>query len=170
MCFPCRRSDPTWRSFARTLRLAFPRALVPLCLGRLQSWGSQRDLSAEAETGAAFSLPSPDRFSASSQGWEARDAVSSALIEAQTQQLSDSEELDVISANAKDTEDSPPQSRIVEVVTRAVERFSINWPAEREDVRLKSRLDERFSPSRTQSQRNLNAGDCHFFSDLHTEV
>ncbi len=28
--------------------------------------GSQRDLSAEVETGTAFSLPSPDRFSASS--------------------------------------------------------------------------------------------------------
>ncbi len=32
MCFPCERSDPAWRSFARTLRLAFPRALVPLLL------------------------------------------------------------------------------------------------------------------------------------------
>ncbi len=42
---------------------------------RLRSWGSQMDLSAEVETGAVFSLPSPDRFSASSQGWEARAAV-----------------------------------------------------------------------------------------------
>ncbi len=62
--------------------------------GRLQSWGSQMDLSAEEETGAALSLPSPDRFSASFQGWEACTAVSSAPIEAQTLQLSDSEELD----------------------------------------------------------------------------
>ncbi len=46
---------------------------------RMWSWGSQRVLSAEVEMGAAFSLPSPDRFSASSQGWEARAAVSSAL-------------------------------------------------------------------------------------------
>ncbi len=30
MCFARGRSDPAWRSFARTLRLAFPRALVPL--------------------------------------------------------------------------------------------------------------------------------------------
>ncbi len=56
------------------------------------------DLSAEEETGTALSLPSPDRFSASYQ---------------------DSEELDA--ANARDTEDSPPQSRayeeLVEVVT-----------------------------------------------------
>ncbi len=93
---------------------------------RLQSWGSQRDLSAEVETGSAFSLPSPDRFSASSQGWEARAAVSSALIEAQTLQLSDSEELDVVSANAMCTEDSPPQfhayDELVEVVSSAVEK------------------------------------------------
>ncbi len=75
---------------------------------RLRSWGSQRDLSVEVETGAAFSLPSPDRFSASSQGWEARAAVSSLTIEAQTLQLSDSEGLDVVSANAMYTEDSPP--------------------------------------------------------------
>ncbi len=33
-------------------------------------------------------------------------------------------------------------------MTRAVERLSIDWPAEREDVHSKSRLDERFSPSR----------------------
>ncbi len=44
----------------------------------LQSWRSQRDLSAEVETATAFSLPLPDRFSGSSQGWEARAAVSSA--------------------------------------------------------------------------------------------
>ncbi len=120
---------------------------------RLRSWGSQRDLSAEVETGTAFSLPSPDRFNASSQGWEARAAVSSALIEAQTLH---SEELDVVSANARDTEDSPPQSHaydeLIEVVSRAVEKLSIDWPAEREDIRSKSWLDERFLPSRAQPQ------------------
>ncbi len=50
---------------------------------RLLSWGSQMDLSAELETGTALSLPSLDRFSASSQSWEARAAVSSAPIEVQ---------------------------------------------------------------------------------------
>ncbi len=50
------------------------------------------DLSAEVETGTASSLPSPDRFSTSYQGWEAYAAVSSAPIEAHTLQLSDSEE------------------------------------------------------------------------------
>ncbi len=40
--------------------------------------------------------------------------LSSTPVEPQTMQLSDSEEVDVISANAKDTEDSPPQSRAYE--------------------------------------------------------
>ncbi len=97
---------------------------------RLQSWGSQRDL---LETGTALSLPSLDRFSASSQGW-----VSYTPIEAQTLQLSDSEELDVVSVNVRDKEDSPPQSRayeeLVQVVTRAVD-----WPAEKEDVRSRKK-------------------------------
>ncbi len=57
-------------------------------------------------------------------------------IEAQALQLSDSEELDVVSVNARYIEDSPPQSHayeeLVEVVTRAVD-----WPAEKEDVRSK---------------------------------
>ncbi len=75
-----------------------------------QSWGSQMDLSAGLGTSTALSLPSPDRSSASYQVWEARAAVFSAPIEAQTCQLSDSEELDVVSVNARDTEDSPPQS------------------------------------------------------------
>ncbi len=55
------------------------------------------------------------------------------------------------------TEDSPPQSHayeeLIEVVTRVVERLNIDLPAEREDVRLKSRLDERFLPSLAQPQR-----------------
>ncbi len=74
----------------------------------LRSWGSQMDLPVEEETGTALSLASPDRFSASYQGWEARAAVSSAPIEAHTLQLSDSAELDA--ANARDTEDSPPHA------------------------------------------------------------
>ncbi len=37
---------------------------APEAQRRLQSWGSQIDLSAELETGTALSLPSPDRFSA----------------------------------------------------------------------------------------------------------
>ncbi len=57
-------------------------------------------------------------------------------------QLSDSEELDIVSLDVRDTEDSPPQSRayeeLVEVVIRAVD-----WPAEREDIRSKNKKKRR---------------------------
>ncbi len=83
-----------------------------------------RSGSRSGETGAALSMPSPDRFSASYQGWEACTAVSSTTIEAHTLQLSNSEELEA--ANARTTEDSPPQFRayeeLVEVVTSVVEK------------------------------------------------
>ncbi len=49
ICFPYGRYDPAWRSFARTLRLAFPRALVPLlprhsesCSPGVRKWICQR--------------------------------------------------------------------------------------------------------------------------------
>ncbi|MGL5405218.1 MAG: hypothetical protein ACRDAX_00050, partial [Propionibacteriaceae bacterium] len=83
-------------------------------------------------------------------------------------QLSSSEELESVSV--RETEDSPPQSRayeeLVEVVTRAVEKLNIDWPSERQDVRPKSKLDERFLPARSQPQRR----GLPFFPDLHTEV
>ncbi len=130
---------------------------------RLQSWDSQMDLSVEVETGTALYLPSPDRFSASYQGWEARSAVSSTPIEAHTLQLSDSEEL--VTSNARDTEDSPSQSRayeeLVEVVTKAVEQLCIDWPAEREDDRSRGKLAKHILPSRAQPQRRGSHDDYH---------
>ncbi|CAM4670589.1 unnamed protein product [Leuciscus chuanchicus] len=109
------------------------------------------------------------RSSASHQGVEARAAVSSPPMEAPILQLSSSEELDVVSIEAE-SEDSPPQSHafeeLLDVVTRAVHRLSIEWPEDRQDVRSKSKLDERFLPSRTQPRRR----SLPFFPDLHTEV
>ncbi len=81
MCFPCGHSDPAWPCTMGALRLVFPGAFGPAVAEaqrRLQSWGSQINLSAELETGTALSMPSPDRFSASSQGGEAHAADSSA--------------------------------------------------------------------------------------------
>ncbi|CAM4732680.1 unnamed protein product [Leuciscus chuanchicus] len=77
---------------------------------RLQSWGSQMDLTEGFETGSALSQPSPVRSSASVPGSEARAAVSSAQAEVPILQLSSSEELDVVSFGTGDTEDSSPQS------------------------------------------------------------
>ncbi|CAM4566361.1 unnamed protein product [Leuciscus chuanchicus] len=136
---------------------------------RSQTWGSQMDLSLDVETGSALSQHPSDRSSASHQGVEARTAVSSPPMEAPMLQLSSSEELDVVSVEAE-SEDSPPQSHafeeLLDVVTRAVHRLSIEWPEDRQDVRSKSKLDERFLPSRTQPQRR----SLPFFPDLHTEV
>ncbi|CAM4592174.1 unnamed protein product [Leuciscus chuanchicus] len=135
---------------------------------RSQTWGSQMDLSVDVETGSALSQHQSDRSSASHQGAEARAAVSSPLIEAPILQLSSSEELDVVSVEAE-SEDSPPQSHafeeLLDVITRAVDRLSIEWPEDRQDVRSKSKLDERFLPSRAQPQRR----SLPFFPDLHTE-
>ncbi len=45
-------------------------------------------------------------------------------------------------------------------MTRAVEKLSIDWPAERADVRSRGKLDECFSPSRVQPQhRRLQFSD-----------
>ncbi|CAM4555428.1 unnamed protein product [Leuciscus chuanchicus] len=136
---------------------------------RSQTWGSQMDLSVDVETGSALSQHQSDRSSASHQGVEARIAVSSPPIEAPILQLSSSEELDVVSIEAE-SEDSPPQSHafeeLLDVITRAVDRLSIEWPEDRQDVRSKSKLDERFLPSRAQPQRR----SLPFFPDLHTEV
>ncbi len=125
------------------LRLAFPGALVPLLPRHSEGYSPgvrkcicHKDtykytfiyINVYLETGTALSLPSPDRSSASPQGWKAWAAVSSTQIEAQTLQLPDSEDLDVVSADARDTEDSPPQSHayeeLVEVVKiEVVKRF-----------------------------------------------
>ncbi len=51
-------------------------------------------------------------------------------------------------------------------MTRAVEKLSIDWPAERDDVRSRGKLDECFLSSRAQPQRR----GLPFSPDLHTEV
>ncbi|CAM4622583.1 unnamed protein product [Leuciscus chuanchicus] len=113
------------------------------------------DLSVDVETGSALSQPPSNRSSASHQGVEARVAVSSPPMEAPILQLSSSEELDIVSIDAE-SEDSPPQSHafeeLLDIITRAVERLSIEWPEDRQGARSKSKLDERFLPSRAQPQ------------------
>jgi hypothetical protein len=137
---------------------------------RRLSWGSQMDLSAGSETGAALSQPLPASSSASVPGVEARFAVSSPRAEAPMLQLSSSEELDVVSVETGDIEDSsshsPEHEELMEVLTRAVSKLSIEWPAVRQECVSKSKLDERFLPSRAQPPRRC----LPFLPDLHTEV
>ncbi len=95
--------------------------LCVACLGEEDAQSALEGADCEHCEVLPLSLPSPDRSSASYQGWEAQTAVSSTPIEAQTCQLSDSEEFNIVSVNARDTGDSPPQSRtyeeLIEVVT-----------------------------------------------------
>ncbi len=99
------------------------------------------------ETGESQSSSSPARSTACSMGSEARSAVS-----------------DV------ESDDSPPQSplyeELLEVVTRAVAKLNIDWPAKKQAELQKSKLDERFM--RTKPLPPLRS--LPFFPDLHTEV
>ncbi|XP_048037449.1 uncharacterized protein LOC125262674 [Megalobrama amblycephala] len=134
---------------------------------RLHSWGSQMELAEGVETGPALSRPLPASPSAFSQAAEARAAVSSPQREAPALHLSSSEEVDVMSVGEEEPpSSSPAYEELLEVVTRAVAKLKIDWPAERADARPKSKLDERFLPARSLPQRR----GLPFFPDLHTEV
>ena len=124
---------------------------------RLSSWGSHMDLVAGFETGPALSQPLPAESSASAQEG-ARSAASPSQVEAPMLQLSSSEELDVVSIDTGDYESSPAHTSVdeelLEVLTRAVAKLNIDWPAD--DVETESRnclLDERYLPSRSRSPR-----------------
>lgn len=96
------------------------------------------DLAEGLETCLALSLPSPARSRVSSQGLEACSAVSSTPSEAPVLQLSISEELDFISIETGDTEDSslqnPACEELMEVITHAVAKLNIDWPAEKPEL------------------------------------
>ncbi|KAL0160826.1 hypothetical protein M9458_044551, partial [Cirrhinus mrigala] len=81
-----------------------------------------------------------------------------------TVRLSSSEggEVEII----EETPQSVQYEELLEVVTRAVEKLEIDWPAESQAEPQRSRLDERFLQSRPPSARQ----SLPFFPDLHTEV
>ncbi len=61
---------------------------------------------------------------------------------------------------------SPQYEELLEVVTRAVAKLNINWPADDQTEKQRSKLDERFLRSKSLPLcRSLP-----FFPDLHTEV
>ncbi len=114
---------------------------------QLHSWGSQLDLAEGMETGRSLSSSSPARSTARSLGSEARSAVSSPQRAGSAFHLSPSEEEDVESADY-----SPIQSQyeeLLEVVTHAVAKLNIDWPADDQTEKQKSKLDERFLRSKS---------------------
>ncbi|KAI2658583.1 Transposon Ty3-G Gag-Pol polyprotein [Labeo rohita] len=114
----------------------------------LHSWGSQLDLLEDPQPGPRDRKPAlrflPPRGSGS------------------TVRLSSSEggEVEIV-----DTPQSVQYEELLEVVTRAVEKLKIDWPAESQAEPQRSRLDERFLQSRPPSARR----SLPFFPDLHTE-
>ncbi len=70
-------------------------------------------------------------------------------------ELSDSEELDVLGTEAGEiAENSPLHSpaceELVDVLSRAaVAKLNFNWPQEKQEVQMKSRLEERFLQHRS---------------------
>ncbi|KAI2645137.1 Transposon Ty3-G Gag-Pol polyprotein [Labeo rohita] len=132
----------------------------------LHSWGSQLDLVECMETGDPLSSASPTRSAARPSGSEARTAVSSPRGSASTLAIFSSEEVDVVSVDEAAAPQFPQYEELLEVVTRAVAKLSIDWPAEPLVEPQKSKLDERFLRSRPPPARR----SLPFFPDLHTEV
>ncbi|KAI2662377.1 Transposon Ty3-G Gag-Pol polyprotein [Labeo rohita] len=85
---------------------------------------------------------------------------------ASTLPISSSEEVDVVSVDEAAAPQFPQYEELLEVVTRAVAKLSIDWPAEPLVEPQKSKLDERFLRSRPPPARR----SLPFFPDLHTEV
>ncbi|KAL0149575.1 hypothetical protein M9458_055102 [Cirrhinus mrigala] len=117
----------------------------------LHSWGSQLDLLEGMETGDPLSPFSPDRSMARSAGSEARSAATSPHGTGSSLHLSSSEEVDLESTTEEPLPQSLQYEELLEVVTRAVSKLNINWPAE-----------EKLLPSPCRS--------LPFFPDLHTEI
>ncbi len=131
---------------------------------RLHSWGSQFDLEQEMETGESLSPSTASRSSARSGRARSERKAASSRGAGSTLDHSSSEEEETVSV------DEPPQSlqyeELLEVVTRAVDKLHIDWPAEQQTELRGSKLDERFLRARPPPPHR----SLPFFPDLHTEV
>ncbi len=131
---------------------------------RLHSWGSQFDLEQEMETGESLSPSTASRSSARSGRARSERKAASSRGAGSTLDQSSFEEEEMVSI------DEPPQSlqyeELLEVVTRAVDKLHIDWPAEQRTESRGSKLDERFLRARPPPPHR----SLPFFPDLHTEV
>ncbi|KAI2653767.1 Transposon Ty3-G Gag-Pol polyprotein [Labeo rohita] len=132
----------------------------------LHSWGSQLDLLEGMETGDPLSPSLPGRSDARSEGSEARTAATSSQGAGSSLLLSSSEEVDLESAIEEPLPQSLQYEELLEVVTRAVDKLNIDWPAKVKATPQRSKLDERFLRSKPPPpMRSLP-----FFPDLHSEI
>lgn len=91
---------------------------------------------------------------------EARYAASSARDVSRMFEISASEDVDVLSIDAGEYEDSPLHPHAYEL------KLNIEWPCEKQEVQKSSKLDERFLQSRSQPPHR----GLPFFPDLHNEL
>ncbi|KAL0200147.1 hypothetical protein M9458_003334, partial [Cirrhinus mrigala] len=125
----------------------------------LHSWGSQLDLLEGMETGDPLSPSSPNRSVARYAGSEALPEATSSHGTGSSLHLSSSEEVDLDSTTEEPLPQSLQYEELLEVVTRAVSKLNIDWPAMEKAAPQKSKLDERF----------LGRAFL-FFPDLHAEI
>ncbi|KAF4114059.1 hypothetical protein G5714_004282 [Onychostoma macrolepis] len=148
------------------------------------TWGSDVELEAmeSEQTGFASSLPlSPEHVRVNSPvefaheylcpSPEARDSVSFGLDDILFTAASDSEDFgpaltDALPPSGQEARPSAAYSELVDVLSRATEKLSIDWPNEPRESQS-SKLDERFlsGPNSRPERRKLP-----FFSDLHHEI
>ncbi len=162
----------------------FPRHAAPEAsiLREAAAWSSEVELEAMDSEQISLSLPpSPGRHRANSPvqfscgllapSPEARDAVSFGLEDILYTAASDSGDfgaasLDVLPSSGQEAQPSPAYTELVEVLTRATEKLSLDWPDEPRESQS-SKLDERFlsGSGSCQTKRKLP-----FFPDLHHKV
>jgi hypothetical protein len=162
--------------FSEDGQMRAPRGSGPAsaeAMRRLRSWGSQRELSEGIGTAEALSQSSSESSDSPIPRSGARSAASPVRDADPVLQLSDSEELDVLSVVEGDlqeahthTQTAPSYNELLEVVTRAVAKLNISWPQERQEERVRSKLDERFLQHRAHPPRR----SLPFFPDLHNEL
>ncbi len=133
---------------------------------RRRSWASQRDLVEGSETSESLSPSSPVRSHDRSPRSEARPAVTSPRAAASALLVSSSEEVDTGNVEHFAPPLSPQYEELVEVITRAAVKLSLDWSAERPVEPQRGKLDERFLRFQTAPPHR----SLPFFPDLHTEV
>ncbi len=119
--FQSRSSIPGERSLKRALSPVFPSASAET-ERRLKSWGSQMDLTERLEMGSSFSPSSPARSSAQSLGRHILKRFPPPRERAQRSRELPLRRRVVLSVLFEE---------LLEVVTRAVARLNIEWPAEK---------------------------------------
>ncbi|XP_053537260.1 uncharacterized protein LOC108267367 [Ictalurus punctatus] len=139
------------------------RGSQPASYGRKDS---RMDLEEEPETSAALSLALSSR-SGSTPDFRAHLATPPSPMESQNT-LADSEDPVEGAIAPKINSSSQAYKELLEVITRAVEKFNIDWPRE-EEVAC-SRLDECFLSSENKYKAPSHCRKLPLFPEVHDEI